>query len=126
MILQLNPTIDVLTTKGEAEAIMIIDYGVNVNTVWLCRMKGGKVLHFYSDDIRMYGNPMNGKGWDVIADFEETKKEDDTTDVGFAARVMALEKRVEDVYKDLNEPDLPRGEEDIVLDFSKEEQPKTS
>lgn len=65
MMLQLNPTISVKTPKGDAEAIIIIDYGVNVNSVWLCRMKGGKVLHFYSDDILMYDNPMNGNGWDV-------------------------------------------------------------
>lgn len=64
-MLQLNPTISVKTPKGDAEAIIIIDYGVNVNSVWLCRMKGGKVLHFYSDDILMYDNPMNGKGWDI-------------------------------------------------------------
>ena len=65
MMLQLNPTISVKTPKGDAEAIIIIDYGVNVNSVWLCRMKSGKVLHFYSDDILMYDNPMNGKGWDI-------------------------------------------------------------
>jgi hypothetical protein len=64
-MLQLNPTIDVKTPLGDAEAFFIIDYGVNVNTVWVCRMKGGEVKHFYSDDIRMYDNPMNGNGWDV-------------------------------------------------------------
>jgi len=76
MMLQLNPTIDVLTPKGKAEAIVIIDYGVNVNSVWLCRMQGGKVLHFYSDDVRIYGNPMNGNGWDVVADYKKTEDED--------------------------------------------------
>lgn len=65
MIHQLNPTFDVRTPLGDAEAILIIDYGINVNTVWVCRMDGGEVKHFYSDDIRLYGNPMNGKGWDV-------------------------------------------------------------
>lgn len=65
MILQLNPTIDVRTPLGDCEALFLIDYGVNVNTVWVCRMSGGEVKHFYSDDIRIYDNPMNGKGWDV-------------------------------------------------------------
>lgn len=97
-MLQLNPTIDVLTPKGKAEAIMIIDYGVNVNSVWLCRMGGGKVLHFYSDDIRVYDNPMNGNGWDVVPDFEKTQEDQDP----------------------------PSGKDDIVMDFSKEEQPKTT
>ena len=65
MMLQLNPTISVKTPKGDAEALVIIDYGLNVNSVWLCRMEGGKVLHFYSDDILVYDNPMNGNGWDI-------------------------------------------------------------
>jgi hypothetical protein len=65
MILQLNPTIDISTPLGDGEAMFIIDYGVNVNTVWVARMPGGEVKHFWSDDVRIYGNPMNGKGWDV-------------------------------------------------------------
>lgn len=67
-MLQLNPTIDVRTPLGDAEAIILIDYGVNVNTIWVCRMKGGEVKHFYSDDIRIYGNPMDGDGWDLKPD----------------------------------------------------------
>ena len=65
MMLQLNPTIDVHTPLGDGEAFFIVDYGINVNTVWVCRMAGGEVKHFYSDDIRIYDNPMNGNGWDV-------------------------------------------------------------
>lgn len=66
MILQLNPTIPVLAKDhGDGEAILIIDYGPDVNTVWVVRFEGGEVKHFYSDDIRVYGNPMAGKGWDV-------------------------------------------------------------
>lgn len=64
-MLQLNPTIDVKTPLGDAEALIIIDYGVNTNSVWLCRMQGGEVKHFYSDDILIYDNPMNGNGWDI-------------------------------------------------------------
>jgi hypothetical protein len=65
MMLQLNPTIDVHTPLGDGEAMFIIDYGVNVNTVWVVRFKGGVMKHIYSDDIRVYDNPMNGNGWDV-------------------------------------------------------------
>ena len=65
MMLQLNPTIDVSTPNGDGTTLFIIDYGPDVNTVWAVRHAGGKVLHYYSDDIRVYGNPMNGKGWDV-------------------------------------------------------------
>ena len=65
MIYQLHNPIDVVTPLGDCTAIMIIDYGVDVNTVWLCRMPGGEVKHFYSDDVRIYANPMAGKGYDV-------------------------------------------------------------
>lgn len=65
MIHQLNPTIDVSTPLGDATAIMIIDYSLDCNTVWMCRMPGGEPKHFYSDQIRIYDNPMNGKGFDV-------------------------------------------------------------
>lgn len=66
MILQLNPTIPVACREhGDGEAYLIIDYGINVNTVWVVRLPGGIVKHFYSDDIRIYGNPMDGQGWDI-------------------------------------------------------------
>ena len=70
MILQLNPTIEVKTPLGDCEAIFIIDYGINTNTVWVCRMEGGDVKHFLSDDIKIYGNPMYGKGWDIGDEFK--------------------------------------------------------
>ena len=65
MIHQLNPTMEVHTPLGDGEALFIIDYGLNINTVWVVRFKGGVIKHLYSDDIRIYGNPMNGEGWDV-------------------------------------------------------------
>ena len=71
MIHQLNPTIDVSTPLGDATAIMIIDYGLDVNSVFMCRMPGGEPKHFYSDQIRIYDNPMNGKGFDVDKDWFE-------------------------------------------------------
>lgn len=64
-MLQLNPTMDVATPNGDGEALFIIDYGINVNSVWIVRHKGGKILHYYSDDVRIYGNPMNGDDWDI-------------------------------------------------------------
>lgn len=66
MILQLNPTIEVSCRgHGDGEAYFIIDYGPNVNTVFVVRLPGGIVKHFYSDDVLIYNNPMNGVGWDV-------------------------------------------------------------
>lgn len=65
MIHELTNTIDVHTPLGVGEAMFLIDYGLNVNTVWVVRLKGGEVKHFYSDDIRIYANPMDGNGWDI-------------------------------------------------------------
>ena len=73
MIYQLPNPIDVLTPLGDCTAIMIIDYGIEVNSCWVCRMSGGTVKHFLSDDIKIYSNPMYGKGWDVEP-FEAIKK----------------------------------------------------
>ena len=66
MILRLDPTIPVnCTDHGDGEAMFLIDYGLNVNSVWVVRLAGGSIKHFYSDDIRVYDNPMNGNGYDV-------------------------------------------------------------
>ena len=62
---ELKNPIQVHTPHGIGNALIIIDYGLNVNTVWLVRLKGGHVKHYYSDDIRIYDNPMNGLGLDV-------------------------------------------------------------
>ena len=67
-ILQLNPTIAVATPLGDGEAIFLLDYGPDTNTCWAVRLDGGIVKHFWSDDIRVYGNPMDGNGWDVGAE----------------------------------------------------------
>lgn len=66
VMLQLNPTIPVYCKKhGDGEAIIVIDYGPDVNTVWAVRFPGGVVKHFYSDDVLVLGNPMDGNGYDV-------------------------------------------------------------
>lgn len=65
MILQLNPYIAVKTPLGDGDAIFLIDYGHHTNTVWVVRLDGGIIKHFWSDDIIMYGNPMDGKGWNI-------------------------------------------------------------
>lgn len=65
MIYQLPNPIDVATKLGDGTCIMIIDYGLDVNTVWVVRYAGGEVKHILSDDVRVYGNPMYGKSWDT-------------------------------------------------------------
>jgi hypothetical protein len=53
------------TPHGKGQAFLLIDYGLTVNSVWVVRLEGGKVLHYDSNDIRIYDNPMNGKGFDL-------------------------------------------------------------
>lgn len=65
MIHEFKAPIPVHTPHGEGDALLLIDYGIDVNTVWLVRLKGGVVLHYLSDDIRVYGNPMYGSGFDI-------------------------------------------------------------
>lgn len=91
---QLNPYIPVSTSKGPGEAFMIVDYGHMVNSVWYVRFPGGKVLHFYSDDIRMYGNPMDGNGWDVKDKWwesEDSKSEQPKTSFQEAVKNLCME-----------------------------------
>jgi hypothetical protein len=65
MIHEFKTAIPVHTPHGEGRAILIIDYGLDTNSVWIVRLSGGHIKHYYSDDIRVYDNPMNGSGWDV-------------------------------------------------------------
>jgi hypothetical protein len=65
MIHEFKTPIAVATPHGDGDAMLFIDYGLNVNSVWVVRLKGGIVKHYYSDDIRIYDNPMNGAGWDI-------------------------------------------------------------
>ena len=65
MILELRNKIPVHTPHGYGDAIFIIDYGLEINSVWVVRLSGGEVKHYYSDDIRMYDNPMNGNKFDI-------------------------------------------------------------
>lgn len=59
MILQLNPPIEVTTPLGHGWALLIIDYNININSIWVVRLDdGGKVKHFDSNDITIPDNPM--------------------------------------------------------------------
>lgn len=65
MIHEFRTPLSVHTPHGEGDAILLMDYGLNTNTVWVVRLMGGEVKHYYSPDIRIYGNPMDGNGWDL-------------------------------------------------------------
>jgi hypothetical protein len=60
-MLQLNPPIYVTTPLGEGHALVLLDYGPNLNTVWLVHLfADGRVVHVDSSEIRVFGNPMYG------------------------------------------------------------------
>lgn len=60
-MLQLNPPIWVSTPLGEGHALLVLDYGVSVNTVWVVhQFDTGEVVHVDSSEVRVMGNPMYG------------------------------------------------------------------
>lgn len=61
MLLQLNPPLWVTTPLGEGHALVLIDYGPSINTVWLIHLfDTGKVTHVDSSEVRVMGNAMWG------------------------------------------------------------------
>ena len=61
MILQLNPPIWVQTPLGEGHALLVIDYGPSVNTVWAVHLfDTGRLVHVDSSELRVMGNEMYG------------------------------------------------------------------
>lgn len=60
-MLQLNPPLWVTTPLGEGHALVLIDYGPSINTVWLVHLfDTGKVTHVDSSEVRVMGNAMWG------------------------------------------------------------------
>lgn len=61
MIIQLAPQIRVKTSLGFGWCYLILDYSLNINTIWVVRLdQNGEVKHFDSNDIQIEGNPMLG------------------------------------------------------------------
>ena len=60
-LLQLDPPIWVTTPVGEGHALLVIDYGPSLNTVWVIhQFDDGRVVHVDSSEVRVMGNPMYG------------------------------------------------------------------
>lgn len=65
----LNP-FDVVTPLGDGVAIFMVAGSIHSNPQFIVRLyEGGDVRTFDQNDIKIYGNPMSGNGWDL------TKKE---------------------------------------------------
>ena len=60
-MLQLNPPIWIQCPLGEGHALILIDYGPALNTVWVVHLfESGKFVHIDSSEIRVMGNEMYG------------------------------------------------------------------
>jgi hypothetical protein len=59
MMLQLDPPIWVTTPLGEGFALLVIDYGPALNSIWVVHIfSDGQLVHVESSDIRVMGNEM--------------------------------------------------------------------
>ena len=61
-ILQLDPQIPMLTPKGGAQAIALIDYSEEHDLKWVCALdEGGAIWTFANKDVRLFANPTMGR-----------------------------------------------------------------
>lgn len=61
----LNP-FDVSTPLGDGTALFVIAGSIHSNHQFIVRMYNtGDVRTIDQNDIRIYGNPMDGRGWDI-------------------------------------------------------------
>ena len=62
MILQLNPSIPVVTPQGKAQAMMVIDYGPEHDLVWVCFLDcNGQCWSYRNSEIRGQMNITMGR-----------------------------------------------------------------
>jgi len=67
MIIQLNPPIEVKTPLGKGWALLVIDYSININSIWVVSLNSnGQIKHFESNDIFVVENPMLGHKKNVM------------------------------------------------------------
>lgn len=60
-MLQLHPPLRVLTPHGKGEAIIVIDYCINWNSVWVVVLDDSRIIqHYLSSDLKAMGNLMTG------------------------------------------------------------------
>lgn len=62
MILQLNPQIPLVTNKGPAQAIFLIDYSEEHNLYFVCIMdETGEIWTFSNQEVRAFENVTMGR-----------------------------------------------------------------
>lgn len=56
---RINPPIVVVTPKGDGLALFLIDYGPDLNSIWIVRDDAsGAIYHVCSAEIKVGGNEM--------------------------------------------------------------------
>lgn len=59
---ELRNPLAVHTPHGSGKALFIFDYSIDINSVWFVVLdESGEGKHYYSEDLRFYGNPMSGE-----------------------------------------------------------------
>ena len=71
-IIQLNPPIEVHTPLGKGKAIILIDYGLDTNSVWkVVFYSDGSVRNFFDDQIFVYPNKMDGGNIEIPINYKK-------------------------------------------------------
>jgi len=62
MIVQLHPSIPVVTPQGNAQAMMVIDYGPEHDLIWVCFLdSNGQCWSYRNSEIRGQKNITMGR-----------------------------------------------------------------
>ena len=60
-LLQLNPSVPVLTPKGKGRAIVLIDYGEDHHLMWVCAIDDtGEIWTYRNPEVRVHANTTLG------------------------------------------------------------------
>lgn len=65
MILQLNPSIPMHTSKGPGEALLVIDYSPEFDLIWVVALDdGGAIWCLKNSEVRAFKNETLGRKTD--------------------------------------------------------------
>jgi hypothetical protein len=56
MILQLNPSLPMISPKGKCLAQFMIDYGAEHDLIWVCFQENGEIWCWRNQDVRAEKN----------------------------------------------------------------------
>lgn len=72
---EIQDQFDCVTPLGEGTALFLIAGSMHANPHFIVRLYGtGELRSFDQNDVKVYGNPMQGNGWDVSAPLPTTTR----------------------------------------------------